>query len=206
VLVVLLVATGLAVPVESAIASPNAHQGRACGTLAFTPRTEDGAFELTARGVSCEIAREVALAIDAGETRPLSFRCRGRWESGPGLPHSHWFCVRGGQEVSWVGSPKPRPSQTSETERVCGPLLPGSGGAVSYIRTWNVSCRQGWKISHRAVRRFCARRGHCKPLAIGIDRGRVRVRGWRCEVRKGYEYTWVRCLEGRRRLVSETAS
>jgi hypothetical protein len=72
--------------------------------------------------------------------------------------------------------------------------------------TWNVTCRQARKVSRRAVRKFCARPGRCPSLPLDIDRGRIGVKDWRCEVRVGHEYTWARCLKGSKRLVSETAA
>jgi len=201
--VALLLALALA---GTALGSPNPHGGQDCGSVAFAPRTDDGAFELRARNVSCKVARAVARAIDADKTRPLSFRCRGRTETGPGLPHSHWLCIRGSQEVSWVGSPAPGPGQSSGAERVCGLLPPPGGGASSYIETWSVSCRVAWRISRRAVRKFCAPAKRCRPLTPYTDRGLVRIRRWRCEVRKAHENTWVRCLNGRKRFVSRTGS
>ncbi len=86
-----------------AAAHPGSHASgaaRACGTLVFTPGSEDGAFAIRAREVGCATARRVARASRALSVaegpyryRARGFACRGRFEEEE-LPQVRWRCTR----------------------------------------------------------------------------------------------------------------
>jgi hypothetical protein len=84
---------------------------RQCGNEIFAPRSEDGAFSLTADGTTCRVAR-----IVASGSRPqsrasgnptysaLSFRCRGKGGQlgGMGKYVVTFVCSRGSAKVHFV--------------------------------------------------------------------------------------------------------
>lgn len=84
---------------------------RSCGSIAFTPNSDEGAGDIRARGVRCRVARRVARASrshgPSGEAgtifryRARRFRCRGRELDTP-LPSVRYRCVRGRSVVRFV--------------------------------------------------------------------------------------------------------
>jgi hypothetical protein len=82
-----------------------------CGTVAFAPQTDDGAFEIVAHSTNCAVARSVARA-----SRPSRFRhgnpryatngfsCTGRGEQlgGTGKLVVSFRCARGRSYVSFL--------------------------------------------------------------------------------------------------------
>jgi hypothetical protein len=78
---------------------------KSCGGITFTPRTEDGIWNIRAFHAGCRKARQVARA-----SRPLSvtrgpysyrksgFRCSGK-PAASGLPRVWWRCTRGRSSV-----------------------------------------------------------------------------------------------------------
>ena len=83
---------------------------RSCGTVVFTPNSDDGAFGVRATFVSCRTARQVAARSQRtspvdGPTRyrALGFRCRGRARD-TALPTMRWRCTRSGAVVTFTRS------------------------------------------------------------------------------------------------------
>lgn len=73
-------------------------RNRDCGDVAFTPNSDDGAFQINVVGASCDIARGVARAARRQEGlayRAQGFRCNGERREGEALPTVEWICVRG---------------------------------------------------------------------------------------------------------------
>jgi hypothetical protein len=84
--------------------------------------------------------------------------------------------------------PEPR---RSGNRRKCG-VLPGQG-FYNYVKVRNVSCREAKRIGNKAGRKFCRHHGcNAQPLD-DPDKGHVRVQGWRCKVKVGYESYQARC-------------
>lgn len=87
---------------EPAVKSDN------CGDLGFTPRTDDGAFDIVATGVSCQRAKTVAAASrDRRDADPLSyeaggFSCTGTRLPSDGLPGVRWRCTRDGATITFT--------------------------------------------------------------------------------------------------------
>jgi hypothetical protein len=78
---------------------------RKCGGIAFTPRTENGVYDIRARGISCRRARRVARAVrfegiveGPYEYREAGFECQGRY-AGEVLPSVDWRCTR---KLAWI--------------------------------------------------------------------------------------------------------
>ena len=80
-----------------------------CGLVAFTPNSDDGAFEIRARGVGCATARKVARASRdvAIRSRPLprfaaeGFECAGT-PTDDALPGTAYRCTRGDAVVTFT--------------------------------------------------------------------------------------------------------
>jgi hypothetical protein len=81
-----------------------------CGDVAFTPQSDDGAFNIVATGVSCEGARRVAaLTRNRRHADPLSyeadgFSCTGTRVPNDGLPSVDWRCTRNGDTITFTRS------------------------------------------------------------------------------------------------------
>ena len=101
-----LVALGLTL-----FAAPAPAAARSCGSIAFTPNSDEGVSDIRAHGVSCRVARRVARGSDnhgpSGEPgkvfryRSGRFRCRGV-EQDTALPSVRYRCVRGSALVRFV--------------------------------------------------------------------------------------------------------
>jgi len=90
-------------------------------------------------------------------------------------------------------------------KRTCG-LLPGDG-YYNFIKTTNVSCREGNRVASKAYRKFCA--PNFQGCDVGVndtDKGRVRVDGWRCKIKLGYESSQQRCKKGRMRFIKKSGA
>lgn len=107
-------ATGFAVTgsggVDLSLARRPVRRPAFCGSIAFTPRTEDGAGDIVGFRTGCRTARRVARASRAHgvDEQPRRYRahgysCRGRLRD-RGLPTVAWYCVRGRAVVSFVRS------------------------------------------------------------------------------------------------------
>jgi hypothetical protein len=79
--------------------------GRECGTVAFTPSSDHGAFELRARNVGCGVAERVARGAVGGDRRyrRAGMRCRGVFD-GAGLARTVYRCVRPGARVTFAAA------------------------------------------------------------------------------------------------------
>lgn len=79
--------------------------GRDCGDVAFAPNSGAGAFEITARGVGCELARDVAARAEgqSGEvyTTPSGFTCRAETQPNDLVTPIHYTCTRPGAVVTF---------------------------------------------------------------------------------------------------------
>lgn len=93
------------------------------------------------------------------------------------------------------------PVQGQQT-RTCG-TLPGDG-FYNYIVVTGVSCREGKKVATRAALKFCGR--SCSIGVNEIKTGNVRVDGWSCSVKRGYEFSRERCRNGPSRLVQKSGA
>lgn len=86
---------------------------RSCGSVGFTPNSDDGAFGIRAQGVSCRTARSVARASrpygpsgepgDVYRYRHRRFRCVGR-QRDTGLASVRFRCTRGSAVVTFSRS------------------------------------------------------------------------------------------------------
>lgn len=97
-------------------------------------------------------------------------------------------------------------SAPAATRATCG-TLPGEG-AYSFIKTTRVSCKTARAVTTRAGEKFCSRPGKCDvaPDDGGVDRGTVRVKRWRCEMKVGYEFFQARCRRGDQHFRAESAA
>ena len=102
----LILSAALALALAAAVPA-SAHYravGKNCGSIQFTPQTDDGAGEIYAKNVSCRNARRIVRAHRRGNESPLDFRCRGRaHDPSNGLGHRDVLCTRAGgfRRVSW---------------------------------------------------------------------------------------------------------
>ena len=90
-----------------AVASPaSAHYrsvGKSCGSIQFTPQSDDGASSIYASRVTCHTARRIVRAVRRGNESPLGFDCRGRGhDPRNGLAHNDVICTRGSRRVTWA--------------------------------------------------------------------------------------------------------
>lgn len=79
--------------------------GKDCGSIQFTPQTDEGASDIYAKNVKCRTARRIVRAVKRGNDSPLGFRCRDRaHDPSNGLGHSDIKCTRAGgfRRVSWA--------------------------------------------------------------------------------------------------------
>lgn len=106
----------------------------------------------------------------------------------------------------WMAGGAPGVAEGAPDKRFCG-IAPGDG-AYSYIKARNVSCRVARKVSRKAGRKFCKGSAqNCdEPPGGGVDRGRVRAKGWRCKMKVGYEFYRAKCVRGSKRFVAESAA
>ncbi len=84
---------------------------RSCGSIGFTPNSDEGVSNIRATGVSCRTARRVAresrehgpsgVAGRIFTYRAYRFRCRGV-EQDTALPSVRYRCVRGDAVVRFV--------------------------------------------------------------------------------------------------------
>jgi hypothetical protein len=82
-----------------------------CGTVGFTPESEDAASEITATGTSCDEARTFAEIAGRqtssggpGELDVAGYHCvRTRSEQDP-LPRAYFDCTRGSTTITFVRS------------------------------------------------------------------------------------------------------
>lgn len=89
--------------------------------------------------------------------------------------------------------------------QVCG-LLPGDG-AYSFIKTRNVSCKVARKVTRKAGREFCSQGSNCDaPPTGGIDKGKVKAKGWKCEMKVGYEFFRAKCHRQKMKFKAESAA
>ena len=94
----------------AALPAPAEAAERRCGDIAFAERSDDGVWDIRARGVGCRTARRVARAA---RPHPVArgrhsysargFTCRGRFEDRT-LPQVRWRCTRRGAVVTFVRS------------------------------------------------------------------------------------------------------
>ncbi len=69
--------------------------GKRCGSIQFTPQTDDGASAIRAKRVTCRTARLIVRAIRRGDENPRKFTCRDRaHDPRNGLGHSDVLCTR----------------------------------------------------------------------------------------------------------------
>jgi hypothetical protein len=76
--------------------------GKNCGTVVFTPRSDDASSAIRARGTSCRTARRIVKSWERGNRRPLGFRCRARNHDGDNLAHADVKCTRDGKRVTFA--------------------------------------------------------------------------------------------------------
>lgn len=86
--------------------------------------------------------------------------------------------------------------------RTCG-TLPGDG-FFNYIKVTGLSCADGRKVANHASRKFCGR--SCSVGVEEVKTGNVRVDGFACSVKRGYESSRQRCRRGDVRLVQKSGA
>lgn len=80
----------------------------ACGDVAFTAHTDDGAFGIRAAGTDCATARAIARTTrDRRPADPLAFnaagfRCTGTRAPATALPGVAWRCERSDSTVTFT--------------------------------------------------------------------------------------------------------
>lgn len=90
-------------------------------------------------------------------------------------------------------------------KQVCG-TLPGEG-YYSYIKARNVSCKIAKKVTRRAADEFCANASNCDAPPTGpVDEGKVTAKGWKCEMKVGYEFFQAKCERGNQKFKAESAA
>jgi hypothetical protein len=76
-----------------------------CGSIAFTPNSDDMAGPIYAKNATCEEAREVVRAVRGGATPPNGFTCTStlysQGRSGHGMPETVYECKREGALIRW---------------------------------------------------------------------------------------------------------
>ena len=73
-----------------------------CGSIGFTPQTDEGASDIRAHNMTCRAARRLVRAYHNGDRTPLDFRCRSRGhDPADGLAHNDVICTRGVRRVTW---------------------------------------------------------------------------------------------------------
>jgi hypothetical protein len=79
--------------------------GRRCAAVAFTPASDNGAFSIRARNVSCAVARDVARGAEGGDLsyRRAGLRCRGVFDDSR-LAQTIYRCTRQGARVTFSAS------------------------------------------------------------------------------------------------------
>lgn len=89
--------------------------------------------------------------------------------------------------------------------QICG-LLPGDG-AYSYFKTKNVSCRVARKVTRKAGKEFCSQPGNCDESPLGgVDKGKVKAKGWKCKMKVGYEFFQAKCKRKKMKFKAESAA
>ena len=81
---------GLPGPASGHYRLKNSH---ACGSITFTPRSDDAAYDIRARRLICRDARKVVRRANSDAT-PFGFSCVSRGHD-QGLAHSDVRCRRG---------------------------------------------------------------------------------------------------------------
>jgi hypothetical protein len=77
--------------------------GQHCGSIQFTPQSDDGASAIRAKNVSCNRARRIVRAIRRGNNSPFDYNCRGRGhDPSNGLAHQDVICTKGDRRVTWA--------------------------------------------------------------------------------------------------------
>jgi hypothetical protein len=78
-------------------------RGKDCGSIAFTPNSDDGSSEIRAKGTSCRRARKIVRRWERGNKSPFGYTCRDRaHDPAEGLAHSDVKCTRGDKRVTWA--------------------------------------------------------------------------------------------------------
>lgn len=99
--------TGTQTPAPESTPEESATRTESCGQVAYQPQSDNGAFDIDARGVSCETARAVATAAE-GESDSFDaegFQCTGEPDRTSELPSTRWSCTGGGDaEITFVTS------------------------------------------------------------------------------------------------------
>jgi hypothetical protein len=91
---------------------------------------------------------------------------------------------------------QPQPAEARGPDKICG-VVPGEG-YFNYFKVWNVGCSKSDRVSRRAEVEFCGKRyQRCDVLPGEFKSGRVKVGGWRCKMRIGYESYRARCFRGK---------
>ena len=98
---VLVVAFVAAIPVLGA----SAHYrpvGKDCGTVVFTPHSDNASSSIRAKGTTCRKARRIVKSWERGNRSPLGFRCRARNHDNANLAHQDVKCTREGKRVTFA--------------------------------------------------------------------------------------------------------
>ena len=92
----------------AALPAPAEAAERRCGDIAFADHSDNGVWDIRARGVGCGAARRVARAAEPHGVydgpyayRARGFRCRGTLDD-TGLARVAWRCTRRGARVRFV--------------------------------------------------------------------------------------------------------
>jgi hypothetical protein len=77
--------------------------GKRCGSIVFTPQSDDAASSIRAKNVTCRRARRIVRAIRRGNNSPFDYNCRGRGhDPSNGLAHTDVICTKGDRRVTWA--------------------------------------------------------------------------------------------------------
>lgn len=96
-------------------------------------------------------------------------------------------------------------SPSTAERQICG-LLPGDG-AYSYFKTKNVSCKVARKVARKAGNKFCSQPANCDESPLGgVDKGKVKAKGWKCRMKVGYEFFQAKCKRKKMKFKAESAA
>lgn len=89
-------------------ASATASSVTDCGSVTFTPNSDDGTSSITATGVGCAEAEDVVRAVRGGATSAAGFTCESAEQpNGPpggGMAQTLYTCTRGDARIEWAAS------------------------------------------------------------------------------------------------------
>lgn len=93
-------------PTPTATVSATPGPPESCGEVAYTPQSDNGAFDITAIGTDCPTARAVATAAENQRSSfsAEGFGCSGQDDTEAALSSTKWTCTSGDARVTFTTS------------------------------------------------------------------------------------------------------